>query len=107
MAFTAAPSATPGARLNETVVAGNCPIWLIRMGVDEFLKLVNAIRGTGAPVVVCTVEPARENLAVTCTRLDASADEIALTAAINAELDRRIRLSPERWLWMHPRFDAN
>ena len=62
---------------------------------------------TGAPVVVCTVEPARENLAVTCTRLDTSADEIVLTAAINAELDRRIRLSPERWLWMHPRFDAN
>ncbi len=63
---------------------------------------------TGAPVVVCTVEPARENIAVTCTRLETSStDELALTASINAELDRRIRLLPERWLWMHPRFDPN
>lgn len=61
---------------------------------------------TGAPVVVCTVEPDPSGaLAVTCTRVDAkltSAEE--LTARINEELGRRIRLAPEHWLWMHDRF---
>ncbi len=37
--------------MKDTVVAGNCPIWLMRMGMDEFLKLVNALMGTGEPVV--------------------------------------------------------
>ncbi len=61
---------------------------------------------TGAPVVVCTVEPNEENaLAVTCTRLDRE-DETAeaLTGRINAELSRRILRAPEHWLWMHDRF---
>jgi KDO2-lipid IV(A) lauroyltransferase len=62
-------------------------------------------RRTGAPVVVCTVEP-RDILTVTCTRLDPCASDLELTARINAELGRRIRLSPERWLWMHPRFET-
>jgi Kdo2-lipid IVA lauroyltransferase/acyltransferase len=62
---------------------------------------------TGAPVVVCTVEPSRGELGVTCTRLDAkgkSPEE--LTARINEELGRRIRLAPEHWLWMHDRFTS-
>ncbi len=29
IALTASPSATPGARLNDSVTAGNCPWWLI------------------------------------------------------------------------------
>ncbi|HEX4512990.1 MAG TPA: lysophospholipid acyltransferase family protein [Polyangiaceae bacterium] len=61
---------------------------------------------TGAPVVVCTVEPNEEGvLAVTCTRL-ARRDETpeALTGRINAELSRRILAAPEHWLWMHDRF---
>ena len=33
-ASTASPSAAFGARLKETVVAGNCPMWLIRIGVE-------------------------------------------------------------------------
>ena len=63
---------------------------------------------TGAPVVVCTVEPRVDgDLAVTCTRLSTvDADDVALTARINAELERRIRRLPERWLWMHPRFPS-
>jgi KDO2-lipid IV(A) lauroyltransferase len=61
---------------------------------------------TGAPVVICTVEPNEENaLAVTCTRLGRE-DETAegLTGRINAELSRRILRAPEHWLWMHDRF---
>jgi len=61
---------------------------------------------TGAPVVVCTVEPDEAGaLAVTCTRLDRR-DETPkeLTARINAELSRRIRCAPKHWLWMHDRF---
>jgi KDO2-lipid IV(A) lauroyltransferase len=61
---------------------------------------------TGAPVVVCTVEPDENgDLAVTCTRLgrrDETPKE--LTARINEELSRRIRRAPEHWLWMHDRF---
>jgi len=65
---------------------------------------------TGAPVVVSTVEPQEgADLAVTCTRVEtrdlAPGDDVALTARINAELGRRIRQIPERWLWMHPRFE--
>jgi len=61
---------------------------------------------SGAPVVVCTVEPdASGALAVTCTRLFGQmTDEMALTARINEELSRRILLAPEHWLWMHDRF---
>ena len=60
---------------------------------------------TGAPVVVCTVEPRGGELAVTCTRLEADgADEVELTRRINAELGRRIRLAPEHWPWVHPRW---
>jgi len=64
---------------------------------------------TGAPVVVCTVEPgATGALAVTCTRLErrdeGAGAEKALTARINAELSRRILRAPEHWLWMHDRF---
>ena len=32
IASTAAPSETPGAVLNEIVVAGNCPKWVINSG---------------------------------------------------------------------------
>lgn len=62
-----------------------------------------AIR-TRAPVVVCTVEPDGNDLAVTCTRLATQTDEGVLTARINEELGRRIEKSPEHWPWMHPRF---
>ena len=70
---------------------------------------------TGAPVVVCTVEPREMGLAVTCTRLPhrdetptigaaGAGAEKELTARINEELSRRIVLAPEHWLWMHDRF---
>jgi len=61
---------------------------------------------TGAPVVVCTVEPDGAGaLAVTCTRLEQRDEtEEDLTARINEELSRRILRAPEHWLWMHDRF---
>ena len=66
---------------------------------------------TGAAVVVCTVErhPEARGLAVTCTRLPIAhvRDEVALTALINAELERRVRTAPELWLWMHDRWDTH
>jgi KDO2-lipid IV(A) lauroyltransferase len=58
-----------------------------------------------APVVVCTVEPVASQLEVTCTRLSArESSPESLTAHINEELSRRIRLAPEHWLWMHARY---
>jgi len=46
MASTPSPSEAPGARLNDTVVAGNCPRWLITSGPVVFEKRVTALRGT-------------------------------------------------------------
>ena len=49
IAFTAAPSDAPGSRLKETVVAGNCPMWLMRMGAMTWEVFVTARRGTAPP----------------------------------------------------------
>ena len=40
MALTAAPRDAPGARLKDTVVAGNCPMWLISVGALVLTRLV-------------------------------------------------------------------
>jgi KDO2-lipid IV(A) lauroyltransferase len=68
---------------------------------------------TGSVVIVGTA--ARDEagtLCTTATRIP-TADlspgtegERALTARINTELGRRIRALPERWVWMHDRFEA-
>ena len=39
---TASPSDTPGARLNDSVTAGNCPWWLTASGVVDRPKWANA-----------------------------------------------------------------
>ena len=69
---------------------------------------------TGAPVVVCTVEPVCEKtngatFTVSCTRLPKRDDETPeqLTERINDELSRRICLAREHWLWMHERFESS
>src|SRR5947199_907669 len=51
IALTASPSDTPGARLNDTVTAENCPWRLTASGVLVIRDLVNALRGTGPPAV--------------------------------------------------------
>jgi len=67
---------------------------------------------SGARVVVLTAAPnGLGHLAVSVTPiltgdLSASAEgELELTNRLNEELSRRIRALPDRWLWMHPRFD--
>ena len=50
MAFTASPSATSGARLNDRVTDGSCPWWLTCSGVMPGVMCVKALRGTWAPV---------------------------------------------------------
>lgn len=63
-----------------------------------------AIR-TGAPVVVGSAEKIGGALVVTATRLPLGDDDpISLTAALNREIERRIRTAPEEWVWMHPRW---
>ncbi len=42
----AEPSAAFGARLNETVAAGNCPWWVIESGWVVVWTLANALSGT-------------------------------------------------------------
>src|SRR5580765_3834938 len=49
MAVTAWPRATPGARLKDSVTAGNWPWWLMARGVVPGTKRVNEDRGTCAP----------------------------------------------------------
>jgi membrane-associated PAP2 superfamily phosphatase len=49
IAVTACPSATPGARLNDSVVAGSCPWWLIDSGVGEIPKVAMLESGTSVP----------------------------------------------------------
>ena len=55
MSFTASPSATPGARLNETMTAGSCEMWLTvsEVGLSERLATVSS--GTRPPVGVRTI----------------------------------------------------
>ena len=46
IAVIALPSAAFGARLKETVIAGNCPWWLMESGSLARSKCVNALSGT-------------------------------------------------------------
>ena len=46
MAVIALPSAAFGARLKETVIAGNCPWWLMESGSEARSKWVNVLSGT-------------------------------------------------------------
>ena len=39
ISVTAVPSDTPGVRLNEIVIDGNCPEWLMPSGVFEVRQL--------------------------------------------------------------------
>src|SRR5207245_10037551 len=49
MAVTAAPSETPGARLNDTVTAGNWPWWLIASAVARSSIAAMVESGTWPP----------------------------------------------------------
>ncbi len=49
IASTAWPSAAPGARLNDSVIAGNCPWWLTESGSSVVVKCANELSGTWAP----------------------------------------------------------
>ena len=49
MAFTASPRETPGARLKDRVVAGNCPWWLMTSGPVVSSTRVMALSGTWPP----------------------------------------------------------
>ena len=46
---TAWPSATPGARLNDSVTAGNWPWWLTVSGATLVVKWATVLSGTCAP----------------------------------------------------------
>ena len=52
MAWTASPSEAPGARLNDRVVAGNCPWWLMTSGPVVSSTRVMALSGTLPPPVL-------------------------------------------------------
>jgi hypothetical protein len=54
MAATASLSETFSARLNESVVAGNCPWCGSEMGVIPCVKCVKVDKGTSVPLGVCT-----------------------------------------------------
>ena len=54
IASTAAPSAKPGARLNETVIAGNCPTWLITKVADPSRTCATLVSLTGLPELLVT-----------------------------------------------------
>src|SRR5580692_5646368 len=45
-AVMASPSAAFGARLNDTVIAGNCPWWLMESASVVFSKCEKALSGT-------------------------------------------------------------
>ena len=54
IAVTASLSETPSARLNESVVAGNCPWCGSEIGVIPCVKCVKVDKGTSVPLGVCT-----------------------------------------------------
>src|SRR5271156_388931 len=55
MAVIALPSAALGARLKETVTAGNCPWCVIESGSSVCSKRLKALRGTALAAVVAVV----------------------------------------------------
>ena len=59
-AVMASPSAAFGARLNDTVMAGNCPWWLMESASVVFSKCEKALNGTALLVaeLVLPAEPA-------------------------------------------------
>ena len=73
-----------------------------------------ALRARAAVLVgtVARAGSAGERLVVTATRIDTSdlaADDAGareLTLRLNGELSRRILAIPDRWVWMHERWDA-
>ncbi|MEO7110390.1 MAG: hypothetical protein ABI183_08145 [Polyangiaceae bacterium] len=70
-----------------------------------------ALRAAARVVVVTAAPKTSGLLGVTVTAIDTrdlthgSVGEQVLTERINDELSRRIRALPDRWVWMHPRFD--
>src|SRR5688500_6253170 len=46
---TASPSATPGARLNEMVTDGSCPVWPTLSGPALVVTLATVFSGTSLP----------------------------------------------------------
>ncbi|MNZ39051.1 hypothetical protein D3C78_565380 [compost metagenome] len=54
IACTASPSATPSARLNDTVAAGNWAIWLIASRVSRSSTLARVDRRTCVPSLAGT-----------------------------------------------------
>src|SRR5579883_588939 len=57
MASSACPSEYPGARLNETVTAGNCPCRLTESASLSVWNCVNALSGTGMATGGAAVPP--------------------------------------------------
>ena len=49
MRAVASPSAAPGAKLNDTVTACNCPTWLMEVGPTVRSTLVKDASGTNVP----------------------------------------------------------
>ncbi|MCY1346345.1 hypothetical protein D9M69_324280 [compost metagenome] len=54
IASTASPSATPSARLKDTVAAGNCAMWLIASRVSRSSTLASADSRTWVPSLAGT-----------------------------------------------------
>src|SRR5208337_2133952 len=78
MASTASPSEALGARLNETVVAGNCPRWLMTRGPVVFENRATELRGT------CTCGVAEVEIAAAAVVLVAVAVAFAIAVAVVA-----------------------
>src|SRR5437870_405157 len=95
-AFTASPSETFGARLNDSVTTGNCPWWLTAMGAGVSSTREKALRGTCPPlgnipdeaaaplkIAVAVVDPEPVTMLVA-----------ALDAVLTGPLDRAVADDP-------------
>src|ERR1051326_575391 len=75
-ASTASPSAALGARLNENVITGNWPWWLMVMGAAIICSLLNAASGTWLNIIGCGICAG----GVPNSALDAMAADVGSTA---------------------------
>ncbi|MFO0678490.1 MAG: hypothetical protein U0169_18275 [Polyangiaceae bacterium] len=99
-------SRVPSVRVPFLGVEADTPVGPARLALRTGATIVvGTLAEDASGALVLEVTEVHGGAGKTPVRSDAAA--IAVTAAINAELSRRILALPEQWVWMHPRFEGS
>src|SRR5688572_27728034 len=79
----ASPSAAPGARLNETVIASSCPAWLMATGPTLRSTVATLDSGTSAPPLARRkifekADSSRRSASVACRITEYESDDVKM-----------------------------